>query len=370
MTTLGAYLFRQALTPLLAMLAALAAIALLTQGLNQLDIIVTNRQSGFAFAWVTVLATPQLLSLILPLAVFFAVAYAANRLQSENETVVMAASGVSLAQLTRPILALAAIAAVGHLALNTLVQPAANREMRRTIHAIRADVAASLVREGSFTFPTQTLTLYARDRGAGGEMRDLMIHDARAKTPVTYTARAGVVAMVDGKPSIILRDGQVQRQVNDGTLQVLDFYQHVLQLDELLETPGVALLKASDRFLNELFYPDLTFFFDQRNVDRFLAEGHNRIASPLLNIALALIAMAGVLVGDFNRQGYARRLIIAAGVALLARLVALAIQAACVDDPDLNPLQYLFPIFVGVLAWLRLIMAHPRRARAARLATA
>jgi lipopolysaccharide export system permease protein len=295
--------------------------------------------------------------------VFFAVAYAANRLQNENETVVMSASGVSNARIAGPVLALASIAAVGHLALNTIIQPAANREMRAVIHDIRADVAASLVREGAFTFPTPTLTLYARNRGVGGEMLDLMINDARSDQPITYTARAGVVAMVDGTPSIILRDGQMQRQVKDGTLQVLDFYQHVLQIDELFEAPGEALLKASDRYLNELFYPDLTYFFDQRNVDRFLAEGHYRLSSPLLNIALALIALAGLLVGDFSRQGYGRRLLIAAMVALVVRLVALAIQAACVDEPELNALQYVFPIVVSAVAAARLMSARPRRGR-------
>lgn len=354
MNTLAAYIFRQALGPLLAMLGALAAIALLTQGLNQLDIIVTNRQSGFAFAWVTLLATPQLISLILPLAVFFAVGYAANRMQTESETVVIYASGVSNTRIAGPILQLALIAAVVHLGVNLIVQPAANREMRETIHAIRTDVAASLVREGSFTFPSPDLTLYARDRGAGGQMRDVMIHDGRATPEVTYTARSGIVSMVEGKPAIVLRDGQAQRQREDGTLQVLDFYQYVLQIEGLFESPADLTLKPSDRFLGELFFPDLTHHFDQRNIDRFLAEAHHRLSAPLLNPALALVALAGLLVGDFSRSGYGRRFLIAGIVALLVRLIALAIQAACVDEPRLNILQYAFPLLVCLLASLRL----------------
>ena len=47
MNTVSAYVFRQVLTPLLAILGALAAIAILTQGLNQLDIIIGNRNAGF-----------------------------------------------------------------------------------------------------------------------------------------------------------------------------------------------------------------------------------------------------------------------------------------------------------------------------------
>src|ERR1700748_342274 len=95
MNTFSAYVFRQALVPLLAILGALAAVAILTQGLNQLDIIVNNRAAALAFVWVTVLTLPQLISLILPLAVFFAVLYALNRMQSESEIVVIYGAGVS-----------------------------------------------------------------------------------------------------------------------------------------------------------------------------------------------------------------------------------------------------------------------------------
>src|SRR5215475_924904 len=103
MNTFSAYVFRQALGPLLAILGALAAVAILTQGLNQLDIIVTNRRAGFAFAYVTILALPQLISLIMPLAVFFAVLYALNRMHSESEIVTIYGAGMSRGRIARPI---------------------------------------------------------------------------------------------------------------------------------------------------------------------------------------------------------------------------------------------------------------------------
>lgn len=350
MNTFSAYVFRQAMGPLLAALGALAAIALLTQGLNQLDLIISNRRAGLAFAWVTLLAVPQLISMILPLAVFFAVLYALNRMHSESEIVVLYGAGVSRTRIVRPLLQLAFLAAFVHLAINVAVQPASYRERRETIHELRSDIASSLVHEGAFTFPADDLTLYARERGGGGEMRDLLIHDARGERPLTYTARAGAVAMIEGAPAIVMRNGQVQRQMGDGSVQVLDFDRYVLQLENFFETDEFFYLKASDRFLYELFFPDLTAHYDQRNIDRFLAEGHARLSSPLLNIALALFAAVGVLGGQFSRRGYGRRMIIASAAALLLRLVSLALQSACVDDPALNPLQYALPIVVSLAA--------------------
>ena len=363
MNTVSTYVFRQALGPLLAILGALAAIAILTQGLNQLDIIITNRRAGFAFAWVTILALPQLLSLILPMAVFIAVIYALNRMQGESEIAVLYGAGVSRQRIARPIIQLAVLAALAHLAINVVVQPWAFAERRETLYALRTDIASSLIEEGSFTFPAQDLTLYARSRGGGGELNDLLINDARPDIPITYTARAGAIVTIDGAPAIVMRDGQVQRQTEDGAVDVLDFDRYVLQIGAVFEEPELFYLKPSDRTLYDLFVPDRTAHYDQRNVDKFLAEAHGRLSAPLLNIALAMIALAGVLVGEFSRQGYARRIMIAAVWALVVRLAALAIGAAAADDPELNVLQYALPIFVIIVASIALGGKRARRRR-------
>jgi lipopolysaccharide export system permease protein len=363
MNTVSAYVFRQALGPLLAILGALAAIAILTQGLNQLDIIITNRNAGFAFAWVTILALPQLISLILPMAVFIAVIYALNRMQSESEIAVLYGAGVSRRRIARPILQLATLAALAHLAINVVIQPAAFEERREVFYALRTDIASSLIEEGSFTFPTDDLTLYARERGGGGELRDLLINDARPEYPITYTARAGAIVTIDGRPSIVMRDGQVQRQTEDGAVDVLDFDRYALQLGEDFQEPELFFLKASDRTLYQLFSPDLTAHYDQRNVDQFLSEAHARLAAPLLNLALAMVALAGVLVGEFSRSGYGRRIMVASIVALLIRLLALAIQAAAVEDPELDVLQYALPLIVMLFAGLAMGGRRARRRR-------
>lgn len=303
MNTISAYVFRQALGPLLAILGALAAIAILTQGLNQLDIIVTNRRAGFAFAWVTLLALPQLISLILPMAVFIAVVYALNRMHSESEIAVLYGAGVSRQRLARPILQLAVLAAIVHLIINLIVQPWSFEERRKVFYELRTDIASSLIEEGSFTYPAEDLTLYARSRGGGGELRDLLIHDGRTEPGITYTARAGAIVTVEGAPAIVMRDGQVQQETEEGSVNVLDFDRYVLKFDGVFEEPDLFFLKASDRTLFDLIFPDRTSHYDQQNVPEFLAEAHGRLAAPLLNIALALVALVGVLTGEFSRRG-------------------------------------------------------------------
>ena len=354
MKSLQAYVFKQVLIPLLAILAGLAGVAILTQGLNQLDIIVDQRQSTLAFAWVTILSLPQLISLILPLAVFFAVTYAVNRMHTESELAVAFAAGVSPWQIISPVMKLAAVAALAHLAVNLLIQPASYREMRATVHQMRTDFAASLVREGEFTTPADGLTFYAREVNAGGVLRDVFIDDRRnANRPTTYTARLGLIVTAAGKPAVVMRQGQIQQPKSDGSIDLLDFDQYTLELGGFVNPDEDWILKPSDRFLAELFHPDLTYHYDQSNVNRFLAEGHHRLSGPLLDFALALIALAGLIAGDFSRRGYSFRIAVASAIALFVRIFALGIEAACVDAPALNPLQYMFPLFVcGVALWM------------------
>ena len=65
MTLLQRYFWSQALWPLLLSLSALASLALLTQSLQTLDIIVENRESAVTFLYITILALPQLIACLL-----------------------------------------------------------------------------------------------------------------------------------------------------------------------------------------------------------------------------------------------------------------------------------------------------------------
>jgi lipopolysaccharide export system permease protein len=347
MTTLQAYIFRQTLTPFLVILSGLALVAVFSQGLAQLDVIVEQRQSGLAFAWVTILGVPLLMSLILPLALFFAVAFALNRLHSESELVVAQAGGMSNWQIAAPIFKLATVAALAHLAIGALIQPAAYKEMRQTLFDMRKDIASALVRPGEFSTAAKDLVVFAKERRANGDLIDVLLVDRKnPDRPVYYAAATGRVLMVNDKPGFLLNNGQIIQPKKEGGEDVLEFASYTFELGPFLSTPESLVLKASDRTLGELFYPDMTYFFDQSNAQQFLAEGHYRLSAPLLNYAMALIAIVGLLGGEFSRRGYGQRIAIAAGVALLVRVISLGVQAACARNPELNPLQYAFPILV------------------------
>jgi lipopolysaccharide export system permease protein len=129
-------------------------------------------------------------------------------------------------------------------------------------------------------------------------------------------------------------------------MEMLRFEQSPFDLAPFTTDQRAVILKEPDRYLPELFYPDMTNFYDNDNADRLLAEGHARLAAPLLNFAMALLAIYAVLGGDFSRRGYARRIAIASGVAVSLRLLAFGAVSASEDDPGMNYIQYVMPLAV------------------------
>jgi lipopolysaccharide export system permease protein len=358
------YLFQNVLRTLLAIVGGLALIALLTQGLTQIGLIVENRQSMLVYLWVSVLAAPQIISLLLPVALFIATAGALNVAHRENEIVVAQASGMSNWQVASPVMRLAALAAILHLGLNLWIQPAASRELRETVTHASTDLAASLVREGMFMQHGDGLTTFAR-RVNGTEMHDLLISDGRnPKQVVTFIAKTAFLAEMEGSPVLVMRDGQRQTLRENGALEILKFDQSPFDLAPFANDQKAVILEESDRFLPELFFPDMNNYYDYANVDMLAAEGHARLSAPLLNFAMGMLGIYAVLAGDFSRRGYAKRIALASGAAVLLRLAAFGAVSAGRDDPSLNFLQYLLPIFViAVISFFYFVNPRKRRGK-------
>lgn len=340
------YIFVQIFWPVLGVLAGLCLMALLSQSLTQLDLILVKRQSFLALLWITFLSLPQVIALILPLALFFATIYALNRLLDDQELIVGYATGMSFSDVAAPVLRVTFIAMLGHLALTTHLQPMAFREIRSTFQAVAADVAAAIIRPGQFLEPVPGLTLYSRDTHRGN-LEGVLIHDVRNPTePVTFTAERARLFSLRGAPTFVLEDGEYQRRRQTGEIDFGSFERYSLELPELQPKGEFFILKPSDRFLGELFYPDRTYFYDQRQIPKLLAEGHFRLSSPLYDLALVAMAMAALLGGEFSRRGNRTRILLISAAALLVRLGALGIQAIGIETPELNWLQYGVPLAV------------------------
>jgi lipopolysaccharide export system permease protein len=354
------YLFRQITYPVLGATAALTVMGVLCNSLSFLNLIVERGQSPWVLIEVTLLAMPQLMSLILPIALFVGALLALNRLQTDHEFVVCFAGGMSRWRAISPAIRLAVIVAVFSLFINLFIQPLTFRTLRSELFRVRTDLAASLIKEGDFTELASGLTVYNQSVDQSGQMKNVFIHTPDAGG-ASVAAREGRIAKRNGQPVLILRHGSRESYSKDGVLDHTSFDEWTLDLSAYVSNDDILSYKSSDFWLHELVSPNKPYLESKRKALNYLAEAHSRLSAPLYNIAFMALALAGVLGGSFSRLGYNARIIRFSAIAAVVRILGVGMQAAAANDAWLNLLQYVIPLATIVFSFRVLFRQKIRR---------
>ncbi|MDZ4869668.1 MAG: LPS export ABC transporter permease LptF [Alphaproteobacteria bacterium] len=353
MSGISSYIFRQIGGPLLFFTFVLTGVVWLSQSLRMLDLVINQSQSALTYLYLTMLALPQLMALILPFALFCAVLYSLNRLYVESELVVIWAAGFSRWAVAGPVLVIAVAATLVGYLFSLVVMPAGMREMKDRVFEIRADLVNTFVREGAFTNPISGLTVYV-SQNSGGDIRGILVHDARnPKGIATYMAERGVLANTPAGPRLIMYKGNAQWvEGGEGRLKILDFEKHTFDLGQFDKQRDPLAREASEQYISELLNPPKTVNDKQRR--KYFSEAHNRLTGPLYCMVFALIGVVALIGGNFNRRGYAGRIAMAMGAVLAARLPGFAFQQLTNSSPDAVPLMYIWPLLwiVGLILFL------------------
>jgi len=363
MRVIDRYLFHQFLGPTLLATLALSVVALLAEALTAIGVLLNQRQSLWVFVRVICLAMPQLIVLILPVAVLVAGVLTVNRLRRDNEVAICYASGYSRWRVISSPVRLSAIIAAVSLVLTLWVQPLSYRALRDTLEDVRSDLVTTFITPGQFSHPAPGMTVYAQSIDAAGNIRNLFI-DRRLDDgrDTTISARDGRLQRRNGTVVLIMRRGESQELAASGALNFLSFDDYVLDLTPLLSTKPSVRYKMSDRYMHELLFSARDSAWEQANIGAMLAEANSRIAAPLYVIAYMLLALATILGAGFSRLGYGGRIATASAVALVARTLGFAVQSICGAHPLLNVLQYAPPVLVGAVSVGMLFRAGVTRA--------
>jgi len=183
------YILRQLALSTALVVVTLTSAIWLTQSLRFVDWIVNRGLPLSTFVYIAVLVLPSFLVVILPIALFSAVLFTYNKMQSDSEIVVLRAVGVGPMQLMAPALMVATVVMLLGYALNLYLLPLSYRGFKDLQYQIRSNYSAVLLQEGVFTTIDQGLTMFVREQGRRGELFGLMVHDSRLETkPVTMVA--------------------------------------------------------------------------------------------------------------------------------------------------------------------------------------
>lgn len=363
------YPLRQMTTALLFVLGAVTLAIWLTQALRFVDLIVNRGLPIETFLHLAVLLLPQFFQLVLPIATFSAVVFSYNKMQADSELVVMRATGLSSIGLSKPAVLLALGATAAAYALSLYLSPVAHSAFKNLQFQIRNQFTNVLLREGVFTNIGEKMTVYIRQRESSGELLGVLVQDETdPKKQVTMIAERGALVRGEDGPKVLMVNGNRQeRDVASGRLSILYFDSYAHDLGRLQQGAMLRWREPRERFLTELFWHESTQI-DIEHHTELIAEGHQRIVSPLFCITFTLIALAAILSGEFSRRGHLGRILVAILAVILCQVANLGITYASVRTLTVVPLMYAVAALPALVAlWM---IVHPHRRAIPRLAPA
>ncbi len=320
------YLFRQAGGALLLILLSLTGVVWIATALKQLTLLTSQGQTTWTFLKMTLLALPNLIAIIAPVALLITAIHTLNKANGDSELIVMTASGATVWRFARPFLALGAIVMILLLLANLYVLPWSTRILQHYIVKVRTDLISQVLQPGQFSSPENQLTFHIRDRTFQGELRGLVMQDDRDKTiSTTYLAERGEIYKQGNEAYLIMKDGHIIRRPADAdAAQIIAFSQYAIDLEQFGPKDKQRPLKVRARYLGELLNPDPNDRLYIGQPGKFRSEIHERFASALYPIVFVLVALSQLGLAQTTRQGRVRTIMSAFVAASGIRMAGLA----------------------------------------------
>ncbi|HEY4172540.1 MAG TPA: LPS export ABC transporter permease LptF [Rhodopila sp.] len=349
---LDIYIFRQILVALIVTTGGLTALVWLTQSLRFVDLVVNRGLSFVVFLHLTGLLIPSFIAVILPITTYVVIQFVYQRMTTDRELTVMRAAGLSPWALSRPALAAAVLATVVGYGLTLWVVPASLNNFKQFQWEIRNRLAAFLLQDGVFTPLSDKLTVYVRSRDPDGTLHGILVDDARDPTAhATILAESGRLIEGPNGPRVLLLDGGRQEiDHQTGRLDVLTFKQNEVDLADATRDETARPADMSEVSLHALLNPHQA---DMRDREKWIAEGHKRLSSPLTTLSYAMVGLLSTLGGMFRRHGGVTRSLVTVGGMVLLLAFGLAFSSLSARDNSMLFLMWLQATVPGIVcAWL------------------
>lgn len=303
------YIIRQLSFATLFIAGVLTSAVWLTQSLRFVDVVLNKGLPFSTFFALIVYLIPDLIGVVLPIAVLIAVLFVYNRMTADNELIVMRATGMSNWQLASPALILSCTVVAILYSITIYAMPFSYKKMKDLEHEIKGYVSTAMLQEGQFN-SVRSLTVYVRKRHSPTDLSGIIIYDARDyKKPYVITAELGSILSTNKGERVVLLNG-IRHETNTSTghPSMLRFSQHIIDFNSGGIVPEVRSKKPHEYFLWELLFPDDDIARDSVQYSKMFARAHYNILMPLTALCFGLLSVCLILSGEYNRRGRSKRL--------------------------------------------------------------
>lgn len=322
MKIMNKYFLRQLIAIFVMLLMILTGLSWMVQIMSMMKFLLNYGVNLTSFLGLTALMIPFIMSIVVPFVTFIAVIFIYNKMISDNEITVMAASGMSPKQIAKPALWMAVGLTVLHLILSVWIVPVSQSKFYDAQWNLRYGMAHMKLQEGAFTELNDGLVVYV-DKVSGHDLSQVMLSDQRDKGAwQTIFAEKGKLVSTTRGLSIVMTNGSLQATGNAMVTGTFDTFDMDLNVVDKGENTAFRVRRVPTLML-------LESVFDSPSVKRHktvLTELANRILMPFMNLILAALCVCVLLRSSLLRRRAS--LAPAMAVGLMAVVMALFMSGA------------------------------------------
>ncbi|MBQ8686715.1 MAG: LptF/LptG family permease [Alphaproteobacteria bacterium] len=321
MKILNRYFSRQLIAIFVMLLMVLTGLAWMMQIMSMMKFLLKYGIDVGSFLGLTALMIPFIASIIVPFVCFIAVIFVYNKMISDNEITVMAASGLSPRQIAKPALGLGIVLTVLNLILNIWIVPRTQSLFYDTQWNLQYGMAHMKLQESAFTEISDGLVVYV-DKVSGHDLSQVMLSDMRDENApsMIFAEKGKLVSTIRGL-SLVMTNGSLQASgetMVTGTFETFDMDLNVVDKEN---TSFRVRRIPTDDLLRVAFDAET-----KKQHKMILTEMCNRFLSPIMNIVLAALCAMILLRSSLLRRRASFAPIVA--VASMAGVMALFMSAS------------------------------------------
>ena len=289
---------RQLVAIFIMLLLILTGLAWMMQIMSMMKFLLKYGVELDSFLGLTSLMIPFIASIVIPFVCFIAVIFVYNKLISDNEITVMAASGLSPFQIAKPALKLGAVLTVLNLLLNIWIVPQSQSLFYDMQWNMKYGMAHMKLQESAFTEISEGLVVYV-EQVSDHDLNQIMLSDMRNENSSnTIFAETGKLVTTPRGLSLVMKNGALQFSGNQTVTGTFDTFDMDLNVVEKSAVNTFRVRRIPTMELLRVVFDAET----QKRHKMVLTEMCNRFLTPLMNLVLAALCAMILLRSSLLRR--------------------------------------------------------------------
>ncbi len=350
-------------------LFALSAVVWAVQSVNFLDLIVEDGHSVGLYLAYSSLNIVKILTKFIPLSFLISLMITIEKFDNENELIALWTAGLSKIKVINFFFKVSLLVTILQLFLACILNPILLNYSRSLIKASDINFVSSTIKTNQFNDTVEGLTIFVEEKNKNGDFKNIFIRDEskifksldNSKNTSDLTIFAKKAKLVDGNESIlILEDGTIQSQNDEGKIQSVDFKRTRLGLSgmraksiiqaKVQETSSMTLVKC---MLHNSNKEELLNCPSEEKIE-VLAEINRRFGMPLYVPFVALLCSFLLINREENKFGGFYKYLYS-GIAFVTLVMAEILVRYSGLSYYYSLVYYIFPLLFIPLLYLEII---------------